>query len=367
VICPRYLPLLGGIETHVSKISESLIKRGVGIEVLTTDPRGDLPREQTIRGVPVKRFRSRAPMDAFYFSGPLKSYIRSHFSEYDVVHAHSYHAFPALYAAQVAAKGPRSNLFVFTPHYHRRGSSGFTSFLHLFYRPWYGTKLFAAADAVVCVSKYERSLVEEDFPKARPKVVSIPNGIDPPADRASQNAPAPGETTTANRHILYVGRVEPYKRVDRIVRALPYMARDDVTLTIVGNGRARPEVARLARRLGVGNRVSFLNDLSDEELDRQYRGATALVNLSKFEAYGLTVAEALSRGTPCVVAESSALSEWVDGVNCLGVRNADDPRSVAAQLDSVLGRRAAGVKLQTWDEIAVRLLELYEGGKKAVA
>ena len=97
---PRYYPFIGGVETYVTEISERLVKRGFDVEVLTTDPIGRLPSEEIINSVKVKRFKSWAPNENYHFSGTLKKYLLKHADNYEVVHAHSYHDFPALYASQ---------------------------------------------------------------------------------------------------------------------------------------------------------------------------------------------------------------------------------------------------------------------------
>jgi len=65
---------------------------------------------------------------------------------FDIVHAHSYHAFPALYAAQAKSK----NKFIFTPHFHGRGHSLLRSLLHIPYKI-FGKTIFPKADKIICV------------------------------------------------------------------------------------------------------------------------------------------------------------------------------------------------------------------------
>jgi glycosyltransferase involved in cell wall biosynthesis len=355
-VCPRYYPYLGGVETNVKKVSESLASKGIKLEVLTTDPTDKLPKEETNKNVLIRRFKSRAPMEAFYFSGELKSYLKKHFTDYDVIHAHSYHDFPALYAAQAKKVSIDTNLLVFTPHYHGKGRNLLTSLLHTFYKPVYGQKIFNQADIVICVSNYEKKLVEENFPRARNKILTIPNGVEMMGGIGEvPNFP----TGSSKSYILYVGRVESYQRVDRLVRALGYLSRKDVSLVIVGNGPAKDNIVKLARDTRVQDRIEFCENLSEGDLDVMYRNASALVNLSKFEAYGLAVAEALARGTPCIVATSSALAEWVDNVNCFGVDDPSNPQLVARTIDGVIGKRASGVKLLSWDDVAQKLIDVY--------
>lgn len=75
----------------------------------------------------------------------------------------------------------------------------------------------------------------------------------------------------------------------------------------------------MAERLGVAERIEWLKNISREELLECYANADIFLMLSSHESYGITVAEALASGTPCVVAKGSALEEFVDGIQCLGI------------------------------------------------
>jgi len=128
-VSPRYYPDIGGVEEHVRSISERLAQK-FEVSVFTTDPSGKLLKEEMINGVRVKRFRSWAPGEAYYFSAALKKHLAKHSDSFDIVHAHNYGALPALYAAQTKGK----NKFVFTPHYIGGGGTFFRNLLHIPYK-----------------------------------------------------------------------------------------------------------------------------------------------------------------------------------------------------------------------------------------
>jgi len=151
-VCPLYYPNTGGVETRVGMISERLPQEGLDLEVLTCDPSGRLPKEEIINGVKVRRFKSWAPNESYYFSSSLRRYLLRCRANYDLVDAHCYHALPALYAAQTKGK----HKLVFAPHYHGAGHTFFRNLLHIPYK-FFGNKIFEKADRVVCVSKYEES------------------------------------------------------------------------------------------------------------------------------------------------------------------------------------------------------------------
>lgn len=347
-VCPRYNPDIGGVETHVKEISERLAKRGFDVEVLTTDPTGKLPRDEMINDIEVRRFRSWAPSEAYYFSRSLERYLMRSSDDYDTVHVHNYHALPALYAAQAKDR----NKLILTPHYHGSGHTFLRSSLHMLYR-FIGKKIFEKPEKIVCVSNYERNLILNRFRVDENKVVLIPNGINLEEFKDLKR------THKDNRVILYVGRLEKYKGVHSLIKALPKLD-DDIVLEIVGKGPYKKSLVSLISRLGVESRVRFFQDLPRNELVQKYVDADLYVLLSRYEAYGICVAEALACRTPCIVANTSALTEWVDNENCFGINNPISLDELVNLLNNVIGRSVNGLRLPDWDEVAEKLVNLYE-------
>jgi len=346
-VCHTYYPHIGGVETHVEEISTRLVKRGLQVEVLTTDPSGRLPTEETLNGVKVRRFKSWAPNEAYYFSQGLRKYLMKKSSEYDVIHAHGYHSFPALFAAE--AKG--RNKLVFTPHYHGSGHTLFRSLLHRPYK-FLGKKIFKRADKIICVSNYEKGLVFKHFKIEEEKTVVIPNGIKLDEFKSVK------KRSKDYKIALYVGRLEKYKGVHHLIRAMPKLD-GDIFLEIVGNGPYREPLTKLSRSLGLESRVRFFQDLSRDELLQKYADSDVFVLLSEREAFGITVAEALASGIPCVLANTSALTEWIDNQNCFGVNYPIELDELVRVVVGTIGRDVNPTKLWDCEEVAEKIAELY--------
>lgn len=347
-VCQRYYPDIGGLETHVKEISERLARKGLEVEVLTTDPHGTLPKEEIVDGLRIKRFKSWAPNDAYYFSKELKKYLAKNTDAYDIVHAHAYHAFPALYAAQTKGK----NKLVFNPHYHGKGHTFFRNLLHIPYR-FIAKKVFKKADRIICVSNHEKSLVRKNFRVNEEKVSIIPNGVNLEEFKGLH------KEKKDNRVILCVARLEKYKGIDFLVKILPKLE-SDIRLEIVGRGPYGETLAKLVDRLGVRDRVNFYEDLSRGELLQRYANADLFILLSKHEAYGISVAEALASKTPSIVSNRSALQEWIDNENCFGIDYPVDLDELAELVDKVIGKKVEGLNLPDWNENIEKLVELYE-------
>jgi len=345
-VCPKYYPSIGGVEEHVRNISERLAKK-YDVSVFTTDPSGKLRKEEVINGVKIKRFNSWAPNEAYYFSRELKEHLMKNSDSFDIVHAHSYHAFPSLYAAQAKNR----NKLVFTPHYHGTGHTFFRSLLHIPYK-FLGKKIFERADKIICVSNFERSLVLRNFKVDEKKVVVVPNSLNLEEFRGLK------KRVGNFRTILYVGRLERYKGVHYLIEALPKLD-DDIVLEIVGKGPFKEHLVKLAKERKVENRVRFFQDLPRSQLLQKYANAHLFVLLSEHEAYGICVAEALASGTPCIVSNTSALQEWVDNENCFGVNYPINLDELVNVVNDVIGKNVVGLKLLDWDEITEKLVRLY--------
>lgn len=344
-VCPRYRPHIGGVETVVEEVSRRLAAQGHDVTVITTDPSRSLSRQETIDGVNVYRFPSYAPGDAYYLSLQLRDYLKK--ASFDVVHAHSYHAFPALFAASCKARR-----LVFNPYYHGKGHTTFRNLLLKTYR-LSGIKTFRKADAVVCNSEFERSLVCRDFPAHCGKARVISPGVD--KKEFAGIVPFP----KTEKVLLYAGRLEEYKGVQHAVAALRHLP--GYRLVVIGRGPYKSGLVSQAGDAGVSGRVTFLEGLTRSDLLRWYATADAFVMLSSYESYGITVAEALMAGTPSVVAKSSSLAEFVDGGLCRGVDLPVSPERLAGKIISAT-RVPYKKEIPDWGDVAARMLSVYTEG-----
>jgi len=217
-----------------------------------------------------------------------------------------------------------------------------------------GKKIFEKADAVICVSNYEKNLVLRNFEVDKDKIYVIPNGVNLDEFKDVDKIKESKEKKT----ILYVGRIEKYKGLDYAVKSLKYLP-NSFTLEIVGKGSYRSKIVKIARELEVADRIRFYQDLSRKELIERYAKADVLVLLSKHEAYGIVVAEALAAKTPCIVANTSALSEWIDNKNVFGVDYPINVSELARLIEKVSNVKVGDVKLLDWDEVVEKLEGLY--------
>jgi glycosyltransferase involved in cell wall biosynthesis len=116
--------------------------------------------------------------------------------------------------------------------------------------------------------------------------------------------------------LLITGNIIHRKGHDRLVRMLGGLADLDWELRVVGaavDPGFRRKVERLARRLGIQDRILWKGVLSGAELLRQYLEADLFVFPSRYEGFGISLAEALRAGLPFVAFASGAIPEVTEG------------------------------------------------------
>ncbi|UYY60324.1 glycosyltransferase [Sphingomonas sp. S2-65] len=151
----------------------------------------------------------------------------------------------------------------------------------------------------------------------------------PPARRVPGAAPV---ASPPGRYIAGVGRLEPQKRWDRVIAALPLLADQDISLLILGEGSLRGALEAQVTALGLQGRV-FLPGHAGDPLP-SLESATVAVLASDYEGVPGVLREALSVGTPVVSTESSvAVREIVHAPDLGTVIPRDDPAALVAAFD----------------------------------
>jgi glycosyltransferase involved in cell wall biosynthesis len=195
-------------------------------------------------------------------------------------------------------------------------------------------RVIAAANRVIAVSEHTRRELTGLLGVDDAKIRVVPNAV--------EETFTPAGPRSEGDYVLAVGTLEPRKNLTRIAEAA------DGELRVVGArgwGGVRPPA-----------NVTWLGDVSDEELAALYRGARCLAYASLYEGFGIPVAEALACGCPIVTSSSSAMEE-IAGDDATYV----DPTDVESIREGI--RRAfapAPRRIASWHDVAARTRAVYE-------
>lgn len=362
MVTPRFFPSIGGVETHVYEVGRRMANRGVEITVLTTDPTGDLPVEETIEGMTVRRAPAWPANRDYYFAPGLWREIQGR--PWDIVHCQGAHTLVAP-LGMFAAKRARLP-YVVTFH-----TGGDTTPVRRAARgaQWQALRpLFAGAARLVGPSMWEVEYFRKALRLPRERFAVIPNG----AQRLPPVAPAP----LLSRHdplIVSVGRLTRYKGHHRVIAAMPHVLKaiPGARLRIVGIGPEESALRRQAESLGVAGHVTVAGLAPGDEAGMAdiLARADLVTLLSEHEAQGIAVMEALALGRPALVADTTALHELAARGLARAVAVNSAPEQVAAAMLAQLRAPLIpyGASLPTWDQCVTDLITLYEdvGGRQA--
>lgn len=111
------------------------------------------------------------------------------------------------------------------------------------------------------------------------------------------------------KYILSVGAQLERRNMLKVINILPLI---DHELHYVIVGKATAYTARLERaaaQLGVVDRIHFIHEAKEEDMPAIYRHASLLINISKYEGFASSIAEALTTGTPCIASRRLCMEE----------------------------------------------------------
>ncbi|MBM3672582.1 MAG: glycosyltransferase family 4 protein [Actinobacteria bacterium] len=334
VVCPRFAPDTGGIETLLAQVLPELSTRGLEIVVAAGTGREDHAPVEVLDGIPVYRIPFDLPMHSAKPAGILEAAHRIRMIEADhevrIRHVHGFGDIGLWYALRAHQRRPLPLVVSVHGTFESLGRLAPSA-----------EKLLRAADVVTAVSGPVRSAVYEAIPDLAAEVRLIPNGLRF-VDTAPTTRPVAGQ-------LLGVGRLLEQKGFDIAVEALARLraTHPSCQLMIAGDGQCADAIRRQAKRSGVASRVHLLGNISREDMRRAMNDASIVLVPSRHtEGFSLAALEAAHAARPVIASGIGGLVETVEnGVTGLLVPP-DDPgalaRAIARMLDDPVGAAAMG-------------------------
>jgi D-inositol-3-phosphate glycosyltransferase len=350
----------GGMNVYVLELARQMAARGAEVEVFTRRTASDQPPVVDDRDGVRVRYVAAGPYEGLakedlpgqlcaFTAGMLHAEARHDEHHYDVVHSHYWLSgqvgwltadrwdVPLVHSMHTMAKVKNAALAEGdTPEPAGRVIGE--------------QQVVDAADRLVANTSAEREDLLTLYGADPAKVAVVPPGVD-----LAMFTAAPGRAESRRRLglpqdaevLLFVGRIQPLKAPDLLVRAAAELLRAQPwrrpRLRVVvlggpsGSGTAHPEsLAELVRDLGLTDVVRLSPPTPRAELADHYRAADVVTVPSYNESFGLVALEAQACGTPVVAAGVGGLRTAVDhGVTGLLVPD-HDPRTWAGVLADLL-------------------------------
>ena len=248
-------------------------------------------------------------------------------------------------------------------------------------------RVLESADLTIAATDAEHSQLVDLYNVPSDKINVIPPGVDThhfypiPSDEAKEAIGiSPNE-----KMALFVGRIEPLKGVDTLLRAMAVLKKNcrsfvcpDYLIVIGGDPggdeeKLSDEMARLqglSCNLELGDMVIFLGKRGQDTLPYYYSAAEVVVMPSHYESFGMVALEAMACGTPVIASRVGGLAHLVrDGETGFNVP-AQDPDALAEKLRSLFvnhdlraafgSRAAAYAKGFSWELITKQVKDVYQ-------
>ena len=172
---------------------------------------------------------------------------------------------------------------------------------------------YQKAKVVLAGSSYTLELLKNNF-SIHPEKLELffENGI--PSEFFVPRNSEGRRAESAPFHLLFVGRLVPYKGADMLISALGEMdesIKEKLILTIVGAGPEENNLQRQVAHLHLQKQVRFTGLVDHHKVLEYYQDADIFCFPSIREFGGAVVLEAMAAGLPCIVVNHGGISEYV--------------------------------------------------------
>lgn len=389
----------GGMNVYIVETAKRMARRGTQVEIFTRATTSDLPPIAELAPGVLVRHVTAGPFEGLskndlpgqlcaFAAGLMRTEARQEPGWYDLVHSHYWLSgqvgwlaadrwcVPLVHTMHTMAKVKNARLAEGdTPEPPGRVIGE--------------EQVVEAADRLLANTQAEARELIELYDADPGRVAVVPPGVD--LDLFTPGGPD-GQIAARRRLglatdvdlLLFVGRIQPLKAPDVLLRAVAQMLvdrperRSRLRVAVLGGpsgtGLEHPEeLARLVGELGLGDVATLAPPVPRLVLADWYRAADLVAVPSYSESFGLVALEAQACGTPAVAARVGGLATAVrDGVSGLLV-DGHDPRvwagSLAGLLDDPVRRSAMQLAAVghagrfSWDATVEATLQVYAAAR----
>lgn len=348
----HYYPVIGGIETWTYHIAEHLSQKAE-IFVVTGKVKNQ-PKKEEVRGVKIWRTSlftlsnlSASPLIYTLSLLPFiffKSLALMKKEKVDILHCQG---FLSSFLGFCLSKLTGVPYIVTVQRLETR-------------RNFFKNFIYRKADFCIGVSQ----AVAENFKKIGVKNIEvIPNGVDLKRFEGLERKPHEGFV------VMTVARLEKVKGIEYLIRAFARSdlrgGRSDLQLSIIGDGSERKNLEKLAKKLGLQDKVKFLGQIPNEKIPEYLAGADCFVLPSLKEGFGIAILEAQAANIPVIGTKVGGILDLLEDQKTGILVKPKNSQAIALAIREIYyGRKFAkadfDLEKYNWQNIALRVLKIYE-------
>ena len=389
----------GGMNVYVRELTRELARRGIYVDVFTRSQNPHLPHVMHSLGEtgrvihiptgPEEPYSKHKIFDYLpEFVGNVLAFAEREGIQYDLIHSHYW--LSGMAARDLSEVWGTPIVQTFHTLGHVKNQIAAPNEREPQRRIDGETDIVQFADQLTAATLAEQEQLVKHYSADPRKITIIPPGVDltmfhphSPEDAKERIGVKP-----CNRMILFVGRVEPLKGIDTLLRAMALLAHEcpawakDICVAIIGGDPTRTDNEEMERlkairaELGITDLVTFLGAHDQDKLHHYYSAAEMVIMPSHYESFGMVALEAMACGTPVIASEVGGLAHLVrNDKNGLHVPDSDPVALAQAiarlaedhDLRERMGRAAHLYAQQySWECIADRMMAFYGKALHAV-
>jgi D-inositol-3-phosphate glycosyltransferase len=306
----------GGMSVYIRELAREIGRQGHGVDIYTrvhdlADPRV----EELVAGVRLIHLKAgkEAPiqkMDVYFslseFAFNLENFWKDNGLDYDIIFSHYW--LSALVGKYLRTKWRIPDVTMYHTLGAVKNSIGIgESDPEL--RIVSERDTMDDCQRIIVATEKEKQNIIRYYGALPEKIGVVPCGVNMDLFRPIDKVAARQELgLTDNKILLFVGRIDPLKGIDRLLKAVPLLpSREGLKLVVIGGDEnSRPEINKLRKlvdELKIRDSVQFEGLIKQERLPYYYSAADACVVPSYYESFGLVALESLACGTPVVATD----------------------------------------------------------------
>ncbi len=386
----------GGMNVYVRELARELGSRGIPVDVFTRSQDRRAPLIEPLScGARVINLHTgpAAPYDKNWvftylpeFVSRIRCFAEGEDLSYDIIHSHYWLSGEAALRLRRSWGVPVVHMF-HTLGAMKNSVARSAAETETSQRITIERRLMQEVDTVVAATPLDRAQMVWNYNAAAERIQVIPCGVDLRRFQAEdrQAARAQFGLGSADLVLVLVGRMEPLKGMDALIRATAVLSerrpewRERLRAILVGGdaeGRQaqwnaeQRRLEALRHELGVAEQVRFFGARPQEQLPALFSAADVVTVPSHYESFGMVALEALATGAAVVASNAGGLALTIEDGRSGLLFPVDDHLALAAQIERVLDNPAFAATLResarrrateyAWPTIARRVANLYD-------